>query len=294
MQQTMRHRNSPRGSEVVLVNVPPIAPPVPLSASQLAQYERENSKCLPLPELDLDHSLLAAHDVRRRRDGTPTNANGDRRINTQHSQGNIKISLFGSFPTILASGSNSESLEFCLTYDRNDSMDDSGTAETIVVRRSMADMKWLNDTFTSHKALGGTLCGRILPPFPGTHGRSLALQFPRDEASLASTGGAIVAAAAGVGRAVKSLWGNYVASASSSPPSKAVSSTDPPTDRQCAPIQSKHSKKIASAGLVFPESYYNPNKPAAKARQIERYLQYLLFHPALSTSFPLNTILRVS
>ena len=301
LQQTMRHRNSPRGSEVVVVDVPPIAPPVALSPSQLARYERESSKCLPLPELDLDHSLLAAHDVRRRRKGGLSNR--DRVSGAQQRQGQVKINLFGSMQSILASGSNAGPLEFCLTYSRNDSTDNTGTVrggsgETIVVRRSMADMKWLNDTFTSHKALGGTLCGRILPPFPGTHSRfSLGSQFPGDDTSLTSTGGAIAAAAAGVGiikQGIKSLWGSYVTSPSSLPSSSSIPSTAPQTDRQPVHAPSKQSKKVASASLILPESYYNPNSPAGKARQLERYLNYLLGHPALSTSFPLNTILRVS
>jgi len=42
------------------------------------------------------------------------------------------------------------------------------------------------------------------------------------------------------------------------------------------------------------KTYYNPNSRVGKARHLERYLNYLLEHPALSTSFPLNTILKAS
>ena len=267
LQQTMRQRNSPRGSELVMVDVPPEAPPLPLSARQLAQYERESYRCLPLPELDLDHSLLAAHDVLRRRKDVPRYV------------GRVKIDLFGSAHSLLTSGSSGNSVEFCLTYLQN------GEYERISVRRSMNDMKWLNDTFISHKALGGTLCGRILPPFPG---KVLAAQFHSEE-SLSSTSGAIVAAAnAGVGVAtagvdmasagvgmirqgIKSLWGSYIT-----------------VSERTAAVPGKK-----SGTCLLPESYYNPNSPAGKARRLERYLNYLLEHPALSTSFPLNTILKV-
>jgi hypothetical protein len=248
--------------------VPPPAPPLPLSPRQLAQYERESNKCLPLPELDLDHSLLAAHDILRRR----------RNFGCSR-QGHVEIDLFGSFSSILTSGSSQAPLEFCLTYTRNGDAN-GAAAESITVRRSMTDMKWLNDTFTSHKVLGGTLCGRIMPPFPGNSGGFLASQFQSDESSLSSTGGAIAAAAAGVGmikEGIKSLWGNYIITPSSSPM---------PVPERTLPSSSKTSKKTSSI-------YYNPNSPAGKARQLERYLNYLLEHPALSTSFPLNTILKV-
>jgi hypothetical protein len=278
LQQTMRHRNSPRGSELVVVDVPPPAPPLPLSPGQLANYERESNKCLPLPELDLDHSLLAAHDILRRRKSAG------------NSQGHVKIDLFGSSSSsssIRASGSSNSSVEFCLTYSRHRD-EDSSSSDSIAVRRSMADMKWLNDTFISHKALGGTLCGRIFPPFPGSSGRFLASQF-QDDSAMSGTNGAIAAAAAGVGMikdGIKSLWGNYLTTSSaSSAPTTAAPERTAPTP--------KPTKKATSVGRVLPESYYNPNSPAGKARHLERYLNYLLEHPALSTSFPLNTILKV-
>jgi hypothetical protein len=162
LQQMMRHRNAPRGSEVVVVDVPPMAPPLPLSPSQLAQYERESSKFLPLPELDLDHSLLAAHDVMRRRKsvnnsmapGTRGGGGGGRGGRGASPQGHVKITLFGSLASMLHSSASSHApVEFCLNYTRNtDGMGNWKTpSEPIVVRRSMADMKWLNDTFTSHK-----------------------------------------------------------------------------------------------------------------------------------------------
>jgi hypothetical protein len=283
LQQTMRHRNSPRGSEVVVVDVPPPEPPAPLSREQLAHYERK-SQSLPLPELDLDHSLVAAHDLARRRASSRA-----------PPQGTVKISLFGntshhhhhhdySVAGFHSSSNASNVVEFKVTYLKN--LDSSENDSPIVVRRSMEDMKWLNDTFKAHKVLGGTLCGRILPPFPGSNGKILASQFQRDDTLLNSsiqktTGGAIAAAAAGVEiikDVAKSLW--------KSESTKKKSSTTKKNKSKA--------KSSPSLSLSLPESYYNPNSPAGKARQVERYLNYLLEHPALSTSFPLNTILKVS
>ena len=295
LQQTMRHRNAPRGSEVVVVDVPPPAPPIPVSASQLALYERENDKCLPLPELDLDHTLLAAHEVRiRKKKNKGYN-------NALSSRGHVKIELFGSGgPSILASNPSPNTVEFCLHYVRDT---DDGTDESLLtpisVRRSMKDMKWLDDTFKSHKRLGGTLCGRILPPFPGT--MSASSHFYHDDSSLGSaTGGAIAAAAnAGVVAAsagvdmlkegFKSLWGSYVTAS----PTKASISSLPSPSSDHHPQKHAVKKSSPSTTFVLPENYYNPNSPSCKARQLERYLNYLLEHPALSTSFPLNTILKV-
>lgn len=288
LQQTMRHRNAPRGSELVVVDVPPAVPPVPLTAKELALYEQQNQQCLPLPELDLDHSLLAAHDVlrcRRRRNKATRDG--------RDISGHVKIDLFGPQSGLLPSSAAAHhSVDFCLTHFRGFASADRGKDST-TVRRSMNDMKWLNDTFVSQKSLGGTLCGRILPPFPGNR----ALAAYTEESSLgAATGGAIHAAAnagmgianAGVGIAsvsvgmlkegIKSLWGGNTSS------SQVVSI---PTSE----------RKHATKGFAIPKNtthtYYNPNSPTGQARHLERYLNYLLEHPALSTSFPLNTILKV-
>ena len=291
LQQTMRHRNAPRGSEVVVVDVPPPEPPATLLPEQLVAYEQTHGKTLPLPELDLDHSLLAAHDSRRR-----VNVR-DRHI------GEVTITLFGSSSKSggVLPHSSSSNLEFVVTYNRGSPMDDSAASmydEEIVVRRSMADMRWLNDTFTSHKVLGGTLCGRILPPFPSaSFGGVLSSHFPSDESFKTvtlkgTTGGAINAAAAGVGRlrdVAKSFvgpFGSYLTGSSSSDSSGRRDESSNARDK-------KMTKAKRNLSLALPESYYNPNSPMSKARQLERYVNFLLEHPALSTSFPLHTILTV-
>ncbi|KAG7350726.1 PX domain containing protein [Nitzschia inconspicua] len=289
LQQTMRHRNSPRGSEMVVVDVPPAVPPVPLTAKELALYEQENQKCLPLPELDLDHSLLAAHDVLSRRRQRINGAEDSLDIS-----GHVKIDLFGPSSGLLSSSATAnQNVDFCLTFFRGTISSDRGV-ESTTVRRSMNDLKWLNDTFISQKSLGGTLCGRILPPFPCN--RVLA-SYQEDSSLGGATGGAMNAAAnaglgianAGVGIAtasvgmlkegIKSLWGGYSSSS------------------QVSSIQ-KNERRHRTKGLPSPKNsshtYYNPNSPAGQARHLERYLNYLLEHPALSTSFPLNTVLKAS
>ena len=286
LQQTMRHRNAPRGSELVMVNVPPAAPPVALTADALAQYELENQKCLPLPELDLDHSLLAAHDVLRRK----RRKKGDSSMSTPSDK--VKIELFGPSPMLLTSSSAADRLEFCLTLIRRCGENDTISEDSATVRRSMDDIEWLNDSFVSQKTLGGTLCGRILPPFPG----KIYSRTQKEDSSFVSTGGAIAAATnagveianAGVGIATagvgilkegfKSLWG--------------ISNSDG-TSKSGKKSKSKKSAK-SSAMVNAKQTYYNPNSPIGKARHLEQYLNYLLEHPALSTSFPLNTILKAS
>lgn len=269
LQQTMRHRNSPRGSEVVVVDVPPPAPPIKLTPLRLAEHEKKGKLSLPLPELDLDHSLIFAHDALRNR-SLPSN-----------SRGVVKVNLFGSKPKAVNILSTTSDVEFAVTYEANGIL-----GEEIIVRRSYSDLKWLNQTFKSHRGLGGTLCGRILPPFPPSSSSSLATQFQPDDKTLQNaidgTGAAVKAAAASVGmikNVAKSIWGNYG-----------------PTFGSEKKVEQKQSnrKPIKKALTAISDKYYNPNSPTGKARHLERYLNYLLEHPALSTSFPLNTILKAS
>lgn len=297
LQQTMRHRNSPRGSELVVVDVPPPEPPAVLSPGQLAEYERKVRSPLPLPELDLDHSLVAARDVY-----TYHNPNSSR-----VSPGKVQISLFGPatlIPSPLVSTStatyfSTSNLEFAVTYTPSSGRINEGSwgslsMESIVVRRSFDDMKWLSDTFTTHKALGGTLCGRILPPFP-TSSSLYQTDDSLTKSSMTGTGGAQMAMEAAVvgvdllTSAAKSFWGSYVAPSSSASPASPSNSTSTNTATSSHP-----GKKSSSRSLAVPEHYYHVNSPVRKARQLERYLNYLLEHPALSTSFALNTILKVS
>jgi len=304
LQQTMRHRNSPRGSEVVVVDVPPPEPPTPLTPSELADYEAKVKAQLPLPELDLDHSLVAAHDAYRR-SYTPSRGT---------SSGKVKINLFGSsaslmIPSPLTSHSGTASskssrrknIEFAVTFIPTSMANyDAWSEENMVVRRSFEDMIWLNDTFTKHKELGGTLCGRILPPFPNGNNNtgkpsSLADDALTESGTVEGTKIAMAAAAAGVDMitsVAKSFWGSYVSPSSSTTSTSALAAGVTSTGNTIP--KSKKKRKPVRNALSLPETYYSVNSPAGKARQLERYLNYLLEHPALSTSFPLNTILKAS
>lgn len=317
LQQTMRHRNAPRGSEMVVVDVPPPEPPTPISPELLALHEQQSKKSLPPPELDLDHSLLAAHDAhnQRRRLRSIHENHGEQQGMPSHCvAGRVKVVLFGSpkSPIVLQQPSpSSSSLEFAVSYQRK-SLGLSGTMpDEIVVRRSMSDMMWLDETFTSHKVLGGTLCGRILPPFhalstsggvilsPHHFGSSSdESRFMNSKTSTNTTGALHAAAAAGVGRirdAAKSFMGpigSYWAS-SSTETNTDDSTISTPTVTHSTSTHKKVSKIKRSLNFCLPELYYKPNSSEGRARQLERYLNYLLEHPALSTSFPLNAILTV-
>ena len=306
LQQTMRHRNSPRGSEMVVVDVPPAEPPAPLTPTQLAGYEKSNKAPLPAPELDLDHSLLAAHDCHVNRFG----------VNMPFQIGRVKISLFGAVDSTFSSN-GPNGLEFAVVFSQQTSMSSSGIEE-VVVRRSMTDMKWLDETFSSHKVLGGTLCGRILPPFPGSvsvTSKVLSSHFHSEESNSSilptsmsikkTTGSAINVAAAGAGKirdVAKSFLGGYLPTSSSSKSGSRQSDDNNIQSGTVTASGSKPASKLyktkqsncrSSISIILPENYYNPHSPTGKARQLERYLNYLLEHPALSTSFPLNTILKV-
>jgi hypothetical protein len=79
-------------------------------------------------------------------------------------------------------------------------------------------------------------------------------------------------------------------------PTTASASASTSTTSQTSSSSINHrkvSKKKEAVCLALPENYYNPNSPVGKSRQLERYLNYLLEHPALSTSLSLNTILKV-
>ena len=282
-QQTMRHKTG--GTEVVLVDVLPPDPPEPLNSNGLAQHQAESTTPLTLPEMDLDHCLLSAHDV-----------SAEREILVRRGKrARVEVKIFGSTKMVGTKGgassllpspsAKSSKLDFVVTfYPTGD-----GSSSPIVVRRSFADMSWLYETFALHKKPGGTLCGRILPPFPSASSRK---SESSDETKTSITGSvvaagssaAVAAASAGVGmitsvaKSAKSLLGGYVSSSSGT---------------------SADAKK-SDGGKMGENSGWNYGREDStvsasdKAGQVERYLNYLLEHPALSTSFPLNVILKVS
>ena len=141
----MRHKSDNSGSEVVLIQVPPLERPEPLSVQELLEYEHlaNESGGISLPELDLDHSCVSAHDG-----GNPLLRSKGRAI---------QIRIFGA----VGSHSNSDTIEFVVRYSPSGKADsdkkgDARTGDSVVVRRSFSDLEWLHDTFTSHKQIGGS------------------------------------------------------------------------------------------------------------------------------------------
>ena len=282
-QQTMRHKAG--GTEVVLVDVLPPDPPEPLHSSGLVQHQAESTTPLTLPEMDLDHCLLSAHDVSAEQELR----RGKRARVEVKVFGTTKVGAKGGASALLASVSSSSPsakssrLEFVVTfYPIGDG------SSPVVVRRSFTDMMWLNETFALHKKPGGTLCGRILPPFPCASRSAESSDEGKSSITgsvvAAGSSAAVAAASAGVGmitsvaKSAKSLFGSYVSSSSGK-------STDA--------IGPGGGKTGRSGGW----SYGRENTTISatdKAGQVERYLNYLLEHPALCTSFPLNVILKVS
>ena len=274
-QQTMRHKSDGSGSEVILVQVPPLEKPEPLTVQELIEYEHlaKESGGISLPELDLDHSCVSAHDG-----GNPPLRSKERAI---------QIRIFGK----VGSSSNSDTVEFAVRYSPSGKSVESETdnaADSVLVRRSFSDLEWLHDTFTSHKQLGGTLCGRILPPFPSRLGskRSDYNDDPYSQSGISGTtakavASASVSAISSAAKSAKSLFRGYISSSTASkhPPQASSQQT---------------STLIANSRR---KSYYNSGSAEiylSKAQQLERYLNYLLEHPALSTSFPLNVVLKVN
>jgi len=282
-QQTMRHKTG--GTEVVLVDVLPPDPPEPLHSSGLAQHQAESTTSLALPEMDLDHCLLSAHDISAEQELR----RGKRARVEVKVFGSTKVAAKGGASALLASVSTSSpsakssKLDFIVTFypigDRS---------SPVVVRRSFADMIWLYETFVLHKKPGGTLCGRILPPFPSTSSTSES----SDEAKSSITGSvvaagssaAVAAASAGVGmitsvaKSAKSLLGGYVSSSSG----------------KSADAKRPGGGKMGRSGGWSYGREDTTVSATDKAGQVERYLNYLLEHPALCTSFPLNVILKAS
>lgn len=233
-----RHQQNHSSSLIVVDDVPPPAPPVPITADTLLlQYPpTANATTSSMPELDLDHSLLAAHD-----------SSNNNKHSKRASSGTVAIEVFGKKKDL-------QYLEFAVTYTTH--------ANEVVVRRAMADMEWLDATFRSQKVLGGTLCGRILPPFP--------MQHAAKESTLEASSSKLQAT---VTKQIQSATQWMLRGQTTTHRDKTASSTTRST-----------SGRSSEANITGPER---------TAHQLERYLRYLMEHPALSTSFPLNAMLTV-
>lgn len=249
-------------TKVVVVDVHPPLPPGPLDVETLLSHECRWSNMslanslsestfdtcsshLPQPELDLNHCHLAAHDK-------DNYTGGNNIISWTSNALQVYVAVIGGNDDVKASASSQ--IDFALTLTprflqcrKKDVEVKSGSV--LEVQRTMADFEWLHNQFTSHQALGGTLCGRILPPFPKS-----------SEGEGSRLGGAIVSFA-------KAL---YAKASSRRIRSSSIGS---------------ESSSVTQAGM---EDSINE-----QAAILERYLNYFMGHPALSTSFPLNAVLKV-
>jgi hypothetical protein len=185
-------------------------------------------------------------------------------------------------------GINANVLEFVIKYLPYGPL--TNEEDTLIVRRSIQDLQWLHETFESHKQLGGTLCGRILPPFPKLGSSENSDYSTSEPLSTNSTAVASAGVSAGVeivtsaAKTAKSLWGSI-------PGSKKISKMVKATSR--GPSQQVTSSQAFSKIGYRKHAKDLYHSPHSKSRRIETYLNYLLEHPALSTSFPLNLILKV-
>ena len=305
--QQQQYHASNNQNDVIIVDVAPIERPVPISAQNLIEYEllTLNSEVnanigkigISLPELDLDHSHLLLHDGLRH-EFKPTQK--------------VHVSVFGRNNNKRSTNSM-DGLEFVIrltTTNENDNTEKShDTAkDTAVVRRSYSDVSWLHDTFKSQKHISGTLCGRIIPPFPSPLGSSKAVDSTDDKV-LSSSAAISVASESAVlvTSAAKSFLGHLTKSATSKLKAVTTSTLKSSSDKRIAtqtttksPLSSKSSNRQHHGSTIALRKRHTKLKESilddsdSKAKQLERFLNYLLDHPAMSTSFPLNVILRVS
>jgi hypothetical protein len=308
--------------EVVIVEVPPLVePPMELSVENLIQfdlsmkqsdnggYDQFNDSCeISLPELDLDHYYVTVHDSFRKFQSHSISKDTHQSKEPKHKnvcKSMVKVSVFApthQYPapkSIIAgnsanSVSTGDNLEFVITYLPHGS--ETNQRDVTTVRRSYKDLLWLHETFKSHKQIGGQLCGRILPPFPSSFDHS-----QRDVSTVNCAAVAVASAgvSAGVGivstaaKTAKTLWGSLPGSKKITKMVKKVGVggnhvNGSPKVTVSPPVKTFSSKSHEIYGKELYET------PQSKARQIEKYLNYMLEHPALSTSFPLRIILKVS
>jgi len=304
-----RHLQHTGVGDEVLINVPPVERPLPITVRELVEYEmlveRNGGSGVALPELDLDHQGISA------RDGSGSGG-------VEGGGSRVKIEIFGTANTTALPLSSEEMgrLEFAVSYfpPSNDNDEPpsptSGTPErnynnpnTIVVKRSFTDLLWLHNILLSQKQLGGTLCGRILPPFPSAVADKYSDYHEVGDGGatttpvIAGAAAASVGMIASVGRSAKSFLGGYLSTSPSTTymhhglPSSTTSNILAGTTTS-ASITGGHTTSKNCSLQKRDGSFLDSS--LSKANQIERYLNFLLEHPALSSSFPLNVILKAS
>lgn len=309
--------------QVIMVDLPPFEPEKPFSMESLLDYESElyeqeqeqycetqiTENCshnrigtgirIPLPELDLDHSFIFIHDYTHR-------------SQVPVKQMTVKVSVFSptSVPT--------SDIEFIL---RTRFHCDSSDMDDVVVKRSYADLEWLHQNLKSHRQLGGTLCGRILPPFPAkilTTSTCMDYEpYSKCLSSLPISFGStaivnnlpakktVMEAASKTGAGIFNLASKTAKSLLWKNPSISNDDQNDSDSRHHSSFDSKQMTKVNLDGTSqSSNSSIRPLKKTfmtlsqdiflLKAKQLERYLNYLIENPAVSSSFPLRVILMVS
>jgi len=274
--------------------------------------------CPPMPELDLNHCCISAHE-----DATQSPFSAGESLDDKHNHmqdARVQVDSFHSHPSsnhhiskIGGVGSVSGStLELVLTLTYTNASDTPtgesqsnlqslmstttiSTSTTTTVRRTLADLQWLHDTLKQHKKLGGTLCGRILPPllqelskeeygyYCGKISKSSSKMY-----NMASSATDVVSH--NLISVCKSMWGaikrnvHHNNSPTSSSRAASVTLKKKSTAIQCAGNSSSGNDN--HGGVMVDQDVH--------LKRIERYLNYLLEHGGLRSSFPLNAILKAS
>lgn len=286
---------------------------------------------LGLPELDLDHALVSSREY------DLTSANEPSCVPNSHG-GSVSVSVFGSAATFVSTsapkhhsasssstaigGSSkftqtpSSASEFVIHFTRDiadthrhpDLSPPFGTQSSpstgiscdtsSIVRRTLNDMEWLHKTFIHHKLPGGTLCGRIIPPFPSStlsssfsNSKRAHTKFEGDPGigkTHTSGGKAVAAAAAGVG-IIASVAKSILLPSSSN----LVSRSSSPTIANTAG-KGGSGNNFSNGGTISSDIDPSFDGSYRVARHLEKYLNYLLENRSMATSFPLNAILKSS
>jgi len=146
--------------------------------------------CPPMPELDLNHSGISANDTNAPSSIFDSPATTDNEISdfvTVESIGSFSEAFWhsGKVELLLTVTSTTYPIQQLPQKGVDALMSTAGTSTTATyqVRRTLDDILWLHNTLLAHKKLGGTLCGRILPPFQDSTSRILSESVSRDSSS---------------------------------------------------------------------------------------------------------------
>lgn len=319
-----RENSQTEEEQMIMIDLPPLEPEKPLSMESMLAYEAEllcdqqhtlyddkhtvlkngrnmigNGLLIPLPELDLDHSFSFIHD--------------DVQCKTKSEKHmTVTVSVFS--PTSEPTSDIEFILRTRMYFESQPAIDD------IIVKRSFSDIEWLHQNLKSHRQLGGTLCGRILPPFPNkvvttTTCMDYEVESNRNSSLPTSFGStaivnslpaktAVIEAASKTGKGILNLASKTAKSLlrkaqTSSGNQKESEFHDhlPCSSKQTTVVNMDGNSQSQLSSIRSSKKSFMP--PAQdilvlKAKQVERYLNYLLENPAFSSSFSLRMILTVS